>query len=156
MSKTIERLRLLDDMILAKPLDTYSAVLFLPRCDAIRADRPGDSGDTFLAEVVAVGPGDRLIHGKCRSCGAEKRFLLNRRNSGFGECGACGSREWEQTGESRVPMHTAPGDVILVPRRPTSRNGVEVNGDCALMLDGERYLLFNEEQFALAKVEATA
>ncbi len=150
MTPTIERFRLLGDMILAKPVEMTSKVLVLPRVDRTRADRPGSSADAFYADVVATGPGDRRLHGRCR-CGAEKIILVHR-GKGFGRC-ECGSADWEVTGESRVPMTCKPGDRIVIPRRPNGPSGIDPRGDCAVTIDGERLLIFHEEQSALAVVE---
>jgi hypothetical protein len=148
----LERLRLLNDLIAVKPLEMSYKSLVLPQVDTTRADRPGDPDDTFLATVVATGPGDKLLHGKCRQCGAATKMILRSGSlKSFQTC-SCGSTQFELTGESRMPMHTKIGDTVLVPRRPNGPAGIDERGNCAVEIDGERYLLIHEEQAALAKV----
>ena len=54
-------------------------------------------------------------------------------------------------------MHTKVGDRVLYGRRPSGPQGTtERDGDAAVYLDGERFLLFHEEQSAFAVIGTAA
>jgi co-chaperonin GroES (HSP10) len=116
--------------------------------------QPGDFQDSFIGEVVAVGPGDRRVHGNCLVCGAAKLLIVSqwrgigRGHGGFGLCGICGGVAWRITGESRAPMECKVGDRVIYARRPSAPGG-----DSDIEIDGERFIIFHEEQWAFALLE---
>lgn len=56
--------------------------------------------------------------------------------------------EWDA---GRYPMLTKVGDRVAFPRRPSGPVGCDIEtGNCNLTIEGEDYLLFHEEQSALA------
>lgn len=152
-------IQLLDDRILVKPLTTLhqDSPIFIPAtAEGRSASDPGNANDTFIGEVVATGPGDRLLHLECAQCKAERRVLadradgrLRRRTAAFRPC-SCGAQNWLHVGESRVPTQVKVGDKVVFPRRPNTAAG-DWDG---ILIDGERYLEFNEEQSALAVLES--
>lgn len=154
LSLSVRNLRLLGDMILVRPDPAPDKLgsIFAPQGSLPQGHQPsanpatfmgveqrtGSARDTFIGTVVACGPGDRF-HEKIRhrpGTGGHEvvRTLIN------------------QDG-SRRPMKTKLGDRVVYPRRPNSPVGTdEGTGESAIYLDGEKYLLFHESQFALAIV----
>lgn len=150
---TATSLRLLRDMILVRPLLPRTGLVIVPDTTEGRtAFEAGEYRDSFEGIVIATGPGDVLLHGKCDGCGNERDLIpferLGTEHSGssFGLCRRCGGVRWTLVSQGRTVLNTKVGDRILCPRRA----GAEV------VLDGERYLCFHEEQHALAILEEAA
>lgn len=127
-------IRLLRDLILVRPDPAPESLgrIVIPQGALPQGHLPHDGNEraTFTGTVVAVGPGDtireRLVHGQI------KRTLIHKDGS-------------------PAPMHTKVGDRVVYPRRPSSPAGTdEGTGECGVYLEGERYLLFHEEQSAYA------
>lgn len=146
----------LGDLILVRPLPWRDGLIEIPEIiEGKHSHQPGDYQDSFVGEVVAVGPGDRLLHARCVTCGAEKALLACRagghppswRSASFGAC-ECGRRKWEFVTESRAPMECKVGDRVIYPRRPSAPGG-----GSDIEIDGERFLIFHEEQSAFAILE---
>ena len=143
----------LGDLILVKPLseyNNYKGLLIIPDGDTKHASRPGDWKNCFIGEVVATGPGDKLLHLKCGHCGHETTRLADRATlrakagrHAFRACD-CGNHDWAVLKETRMPMETKVGDKVVFPRRPNTPGDID-----GILIEGERYLLFNEEQSAL-------
>jgi hypothetical protein len=146
-------IQLFSDFLLVKPITTYNhgGRILIPDTIAHKhAHNPGDWSDTFIGVVVATGPGDRLLHLKCGHCGHETKRLADRatlrtakNRHAFRVC-PCGKQDWAVIGESRMPMETKVGDRVVFARRPNTPGDVD-----GILIEGERYLLFNEEQSAL-------
>lgn len=133
-AESVRHIRLLGDRVLVKPDPAPTSVgsILVPDGALPQGHLPGDGREreTFVGTVVAVGPGDKFHE---RRRGFEIHRTLIHRDG------------------SRAPMHVRVGDRVLYPRRPPSERGTdEGTGDCGIYLDGERYLLFHEEQAALA------
>src|SRR5208337_2015584 len=103
----IDRFHPLGDLIVVRPASTiHDGLIEVPEIvEGKHSHQPGDPEDSFIGEVVAVGPGDRLLHGKCTACGAENTLLLCRagvssheswKGASFGAC-ECGNTEWSLT-----------------------------------------------------------
>jgi co-chaperonin GroES (HSP10) len=143
----------LNDLLLVKPITTYNhgGRIFIPDTIEHRhSHKPGDWSDTFVGVVVATGPGDKLLHLKCGHCGHETKRLADRATlrekrglHAFRAC-RCGKRDWAVIGESRMPMETKVGDKVVFARRPNTPGDID-----GILIEGQRYLLFNEEQSAL-------
>lgn len=146
----------LRDLILVLPDAPPDKVgsIFIPGQAKQYGDQPGRSEDGFTGTVVAVGPGDRhtpLLSIKCPVCAKPWKYVAI--------CDAshceCSPMKWlDQThvnawDASRYPMQTKVGDRVVYPRRPTTPGGTELT-----MIDGVGYLMFAEEQFAYAIIEA--
>lgn len=161
----------LKDLLIVKPLEQKWGVVFMAETaegltvhEGARID-DSDAHDAFLGVVVATGRGDRVAKIRCKACGADSQRIIDKlgggrpgvAGKGFGKCGAylplhacrCDSREFEVTGYDYLPFETKRGDVIVMPRRPTAPGG-----EFELVLDGEKYVAFFEEQFAYSVVEA--
>jgi len=165
--------RPLNDMILVKPdlMDEKIGSIYIPQGALKAGDQPGDYEDSFIGTVVATGPGDQTATLRCTSCGRERTILvvksLKRRSapaahpdeSEDGEQVApsggpgyraisvrscrCGKSETTFVRQGHAPMQTKVGDRVIFPRRPNSPGG-----EYSLVLDGEKYIMMHEEQFA--------
>ncbi len=122
--------RPLRDLILVKPDPEPEkiGILFIPQGALPQGHQPGPWGECFLGTVVATGPGDKFIE-RGRKDGSVNRRLIN----------ADGSLR---------PLLTKVGDRVVFPRRPSAPGG-----DPDIIIDGEMYLIFHEEQFAYAVVK---
>lgn len=154
----------LNDMIVVKPdpeeKKTASGLLFLPDGSMPGGHKPGSYRDTFVGAVVAVGRGDRHVQFeklKCSACGSH-RYYEPRLDGWVCNCaepdGFVSSEEVDKWNKGRYPMEVKVGDRVVYPRRPNSPAGThEGNGETGIVIDGEKYLIFNEEQSALAVIE---
>ena len=146
----------LGDLILVREVSTiHDGLIQVPESvEGKYSHQPGDYQDGFIGEVVAVGPGDRLLYAQCRGChGIQSRVLDRYRRKqghfgGFGACPSCQTSDWELVGESRLAMQCQVGDRVIYPRRPSSPGG-----DSDIKINGERFLMFHEEQWAFALLE---
>lgn len=124
----------LKDMILVKPDQVADRIgsIFVPQGSIQGPDQPGDPRDTAFGTVVAIGPGDRLFEKVVQDSGKSMRTvrtLINRDGS-------------------PAPMLTKVGDRVVFPRRPASPGG-----EFSVTIEGETYMMFNEEQNCLAVIE---
>lgn len=110
-----------------------------------------DSSGLRIGEVIAAGPGDRLIHYwclyyKCSSRDAMPAFDAYRLMNGkTPKCPNCG-RDMEPSGlpaRRRAPMHVKPGDRIWYRRVLANQQ----------LINGELYQLIHEEAHIWAVLE---
>lgn len=129
---------LLRDTILVKPDQVNDKIgsLFTPQGSIKGMDQAGDYRDTGIGTVVAVGPGDR-VH--------EKWIEETTQN---GKKGMRMVRTLIHKDGSPAPMLTKVGDRVVFPRRPASPGG-----EFSCVIDGQTYIMFNEQQNALAVIE---
>lgn len=159
--------RPLHDMILVKPdhLDDKIGSIFVPMGALKAGDKPGDYHDSFVGTVMAIGPGDRhkpMEAMRCRACHKKRNYDAC---TDSWQCGCAGhgasyrmrafnvgpiypgdSDKWNA---GRYLMVTKVGDRVLFPRRPNTPGG-----EFSVMIEGEKYMMFNEEQSAFAVIEA--
>jgi len=169
----------LGDMILVKPdlIDDKIGSIFIPQGILKAGDQPGDWEDGFIGTVVATGPGDQLVVLECTRCRKHRTRMVVKtmRRSGVsakrdesvdgedvapqsrgsmfagitvGRC-ACGETRSTLVAQGHAEMQTKVGDRVVFPRRPTSPGG-EFN----ITLEGVKYIMLHEQQFALAVITA--
>jgi len=144
----------LHDMIVVKPDQVADKIgsIFVPQGSIQGPDQPGDSRDTGMGTVVAIGPGDqhkRIERMRCPAC--RKRYVYSAPYDGYVcECphGYVSAEHAASWNLGRYPMLVQVGDRVVFPRRPASPGG-----EFSCVIDGETYMLFNEEQNALAVIE---
>ncbi len=149
-------------MILVKPDQAADKIgsVYVPQGSIQGPDRPGDSRDTGIGTVVAIGPGDKhkeFDFDKCWWCNGPRAHDRTAIPVTTYTC-RCGTftwsqlldmaAEWMDEGE-RHPMCTKVGDRVVFPRRPSSPGG-----EFSCVIEGETYMMFNEEQSCLAVIEA--
>lgn len=129
----------LNDLIVVKedPLRKQSeGGIQYPQGALKTADQAGDYRETSIGTVVAVGPGDRVT---------EKLVEEALQN---GKKGMRMVRRLINQDGSPAPMLTKVGDRVVFPRRATMPGG-----EFSCEIEGDKYLMFREEQFALAVIE---
>jgi co-chaperonin GroES (HSP10) len=144
----------LHDMILVKPDQVKDKIgsIFVPQGSIQGPDQPGDSRDTGIGTVVAIGPGDKhklVERMRCTTC--RKMYQFDALSDSY-TC-ACPhgyvSEEYAALWNAgRYPMLIEVGDRVVFPRRPAS-----AGGEFSCMIEGETYMMFNEEQNCLAVLE---
>lgn len=109
-----------------------------------------------VGEVVAVGPGDKLLKIKCGLCGLWREFIpgVRYKESHNGEhpvpraplpCRVCGSSNIEATWtHGRADMNLKAGDQIVYSRTPANN----------VVIDGQEYVFLHEAQHIDAVLEA--
>lgn len=139
----------LHDMILVKPDQVADKIgsIFVPQGSIQGPDQPGNYHDTGIGTVVAIGPGDRhkaVDRMRCRVC--HQRFTSDARCKCYES--PITAESVDKWNEGRYPMLVQVGDRVVFPRRPASPGG-----EFSLKIDGETYMMFNEQQSALAVLE---
>ncbi len=124
----------LRDMIVVKPDQVNDKIgsVYVPQGSIKGMDQAGDYRDTGIGTVVAIGPGDRV----------HEKWIEEATQSG--KKGMRMVRTLIHRDGSPAPMLTKVGDRVVFPRRPS---GGEVE------IDGQTYMMFNEQQNALAVIE---
>jgi co-chaperonin GroES (HSP10) len=121
--------------------EEYGMIVIVPE-SSLRSDR-----GLRIGEVVAVGPGDKLLKLKCGACGQWRVFIPGVRwaESHDGErpvskaplpC-RCGSSKIGSTWvHGRADMHLQVGDKIVYSRAPANN----------VMIEGQEYVFLHEAQ----------
>lgn len=144
----------LHDMILVKPDPVPEKIgsIHVPQGAIKASDQPGNFHDTGIGSVVAIGLGDKRKQFEttcCPDCHVIWEF-----DPGLDvylcDCegrwvASAVAEEWNR---SRHPMLVQVGDRVVFPRRPSSPGG-----EFSVKIDGEMYMMFNEEQSALAVID---
>lgn len=128
----------LHDLILVKPDQVADKIgsVYVPQGSIQGPDQPGNSRDTAMGTVVAIGPGDRVN---------EKWVEVTLQN---GQKGMRMIRNLIHQDGRPAPMLTKVGDRVVFPRRASMPGG-----EFSCVIEGETYVMFAEQQFALAVIE---
>ena len=150
----------LGDLILVlpdAPPDQVGSIFIPETANTDRGHRPGRAEDTFTGTVVAVGPGDR--HRPFGSFHCSKCFQKHEYDAydnawkckchEFNFYSAATAHEARDWNAGRHEMHVKVGDRVIYPRRPNVPGGCELT-----MIDGVGYVMFNEQQSALAVIDS--
>ena len=140
----------LGDLILVLPDAEPEKIgaIYIPETAGDPGHRPGRAESAFVGTVVAVGPGDRHRPlGSC-ACGVgHTKPVYDAELDGWA-CECPSSLYAASWNADRHEMHVKVGDRVIYPRRPSAPGGSDL-----LTIDGVGYLMFNEEQSALAVIE---
>lgn len=176
MSIAVENIRLLGDQVLVRCLGTANmqGTIHIPM-SAQEARKIHQDGEDYLhrGEVLAVGPGDRLVYFWCDNCGTQEQRLVDRlwktadsvtqvskvpkcRFCGFGTHTLHDFNHTERTAAltSRAPLGCKVGDVILYERRRDAM--LKSTRFPSLGLEDEMLLILHDEQHVLAVLESEA
>lgn len=108
--------------------------------------QPREKG-TRTGDVVAIGPGDKLIGVVCTTCCEGGTVVIRGNHQQIGRCKCGGERfslltkpESGFADVDRAPMSVKPGDVVAYPPVPANE----------ILIGGEKFVLLHEEQHILA------
>ena len=133
-----ENLNLMGDLVLVKPeQQEFEGRIYIP--PSARPER----GEMLHGEVVACGPGDRLIPILCLNC-TEERYLMLGKLLPSCHCSCPDWRILRGEKEGRRALGVKVGDKVLYWRSPANQ----------VTLQGIQYELIHEEQSVVAVLEA--
>lgn len=165
---TLNDLHLLGDQILVRCLGTADkqGSVYIPE-SAQEARKVHQSGGDYIhrGEVVKCGPGDKTVLLICASCRVRtlrspKRIVKDADVFSLGKCYECGGELRQMINhhgmpvESRHPMQTRPGYIILYERRRDAM--VDHKRFPSLDDADESLVILLEEQHVLAILETAA
>jgi hypothetical protein len=141
-------------MLLVKPdSKTHVGLIAIPGTAQSAGFAPGDYHDTYTGTVVATGPGDKhkpIGSFYCSKCHQKHVYdpVADWYRCGC-HCAPVTPGRAARWNESRFPMLVKVGDRVAFPRRPNMPGG-----EFFVTLEGEKYMMFHEEQCAFAVLGA--
>lgn len=141
--------RPLGDLVLVRMLpeaEMHRNLIWIPQFSGAHADRQLRPVLPSIGEVVAAGPGDKLLAMECSDCCRPANRLATANNFKCEECG--GDLSFEHPLHPmediyRAPMHVSPGDRIMYWKRPSNEQ----------VINDETFQLIHEEQDILGVIE---
>ncbi len=146
------------DLVVIERIDDADAYMRRTGLWIPKANRRGKPAELRMGNVIATGPGDRLLEVVCADCGTTRVLNVEHKAQCYanmqkcycgstGKCKACGS-VWitAQAVDFRRTMEVKPGDTVFYWRVPAND----------VMIDSSPYVFIHEEQHIEAVIEEVA